>query len=301
MFMIDCHLYVAQIPSQMPEWWIEEMYRPFGGEWVSRGGKEIIELLDEAEVDVGIIQGGDFRRNTYHPDHPTEHSVFISNDYVAGEVAKYPGRLYGQATVDPLRDIQAAIFETERCVKELDFRALALKTAYHHHAANDRRIYPLYEKCVELDIPVDLFTGWTPIINAPLKYSNPIDVDDVARDFRDLDIVVYLAFPWVDECLAVIARHTNVYADMAFFAGSSPEELYEVLLKLKSFGALDRVLYGSDENDKVRVGREEVTVPDLFRSVNDVAAERGTAPITDDELAAIMGGTASRLYKIEQP
>ena len=44
-----------------------------------------------------------------------------------------------------------------------------------------------------------------------------------------------------------------------------------------------------------------ITVPDLFRSVNTIAAERGTTPIADDELAAVMGGTASRLYKIPQP
>ena len=40
------------------------------------------------------------------------------------------------------------------------------------------------------------------------------------------------------------------------------------------------------------------TVPELFHAVNEVAARRGTAEISDDEMDAIMGGTANRLYKL---
>lgn len=299
MVTVDCHLYLTLTPSQVPTWWMEELYRIYGGEYESTDGQAIVDRLDSAGIDVGVVQGSDIRRTTFHPDHPEERHHFVPNDYVAQEVAKHPGRLVGQATVDPLRDLQAAVLETERAVKELNFRALALKTAYQHHSANDRRIYPLYEACLDLDIPVDIFTGWTPIINAPLKYSNPIDLDDIGREFRDLKVIIYVAFPWIDEAVAVIARHPNFYADLAFFGGGSPEALYDILLKFKSFGAIDRMLYASDNNDKVRLGKNVATVPEVYRQVNTVARERGTEEITDDEMEAIMGGTAARLYKID--
>ena len=277
---------------------MDEMYLPYGGGGVSRYGKDIVEMIDDAGVDVAIVQGGDIRRTSSHPNHPGDHNVYIPNEWVAEEVTKHPDRLRGQVTLDPLRDPQDALEETERFVKEHGFVALALKTAYHDHAINDRRVYPLYEKCIELDVPVDLFTGWTPIINAPLKYSNPILLDDVGRELRDLKVVFYLAFPWVDEGIAVVARHPNFYMDMAWFGGGSPEQLYDVLLKLKDFGAINRALYGSDGADKVRIGDTTATVPDLYRAVNEVAARKGTAEITEDELEGIMGGNANRLYKL---
>ena len=299
MVTFDCHMYVGLTPSQVPKWWMDEMYLPYGGgEGVSRGGKETVEMLDAAGIDIGLIQGGDIRRTTSHPDHPGDHGVHIPNEWVAEEIAKYPDRLRGMVTVDPLRDPQDALEETERFITEHGFIALGLKTAYHDHAINDRRVYPFYEKCIELDVPVDLFTGWTPILNAPMKYSDPILLDDVARDLRDLKVVFYLSFPWIDEAIAVAARHPNLYLDLAFVGGGSPEQLYDALLKIKDFGLIGRALYGSDGNDKIRIGKNTATVPELYRMVNEVAAARGTAEITDEELDAIMGGTANTLYKL---
>jgi predicted TIM-barrel fold metal-dependent hydrolase len=292
-------MYLGLTPSQVPRWWMDEMYRPFGGGGVSRGGKETVEMLDDAGIDVGIVQGADIRRTTSHPDHPGDHNVFIPNEWVAEEIAKFPGRLLGQVTVDPLRDPQDALAETERLITEHGFVSLGLKTAYHNHAINDRRVYPFYEKCIELDVPVHVFTGWTPIINAPMRQSDPILLDDVGREFRDLRVVFYVSFPWVDEGIAVLARHPNFYIDLSHLGGGSPEALYDVLLKIKDFGAIDRAVYGSDGNDKIRIGKTAATVPELYRQVNDVAARRGTAEITDQEMAAIMGGTAGRVYKLD--
>ena len=298
MVTIDCHMYVGLTPSQVPKWWMDEMYLPYGGSGVSRDGQDIVEMLDDAKIDIAVIQGGDIRRTTSHPDHPGDHGVYIPNDWVAAEVAKHPDRLLGMVTVDPLRDPQDALEETERYITEHGFIALGLKTAYHDHAINDRRVYPFYEKCIELDVPVDLFTGWTPILNAPMKYSDPILLDDVARELRDLKVVFYLSFPWIDEGIAVAARHPNLHIDLAYMGGGSPEQLYDVLLKIKDLGFIDRALYGSDGNDKIRIGKTAATVPELYLAVNDVARARGTAEITDEELAGIMGENANRLYKL---
>lgn len=60
------------------------------------------------------------------------------------------------------------------------------------------------------------------------------------------------------------------------------------------------MLYGSDNSDKVRIGRGEATVPELYARVNEVAEEQGTDPLTDAEMAGIMGGNATRLYKLDR-
>ena len=68
---------------------------------------------------------------------------------------------------------------------------------------------------------------------------------------------------------------------------------------LRSYVATDRAMYGSDNSDKIRIGRDFAAVPELYRRVNDVAESQGSEPFTDEELAAIMGGTAARLYKLD--
>lgn len=292
MVTIDIHIHLAEIPTQIPQWWADELYRPFGLEFPTTDGRSVLELLDRAGIDIGCVMGADYRRTTDHPEYPTEHDVFVSNDYVAAEVKKYPDRLVGIASVDPIRDPQAAVLELERCVKELDMRVLKLYPTYNHFYPTDERLTPLYEKAIELDIPVHFHMGWTPIINAPMKYQDPVLLDDVGIRFRKLKVIVaHLGYPWVDQAICMVAKHPNFYCDMAYWCGFGPEYLYQALLKLKSLHAIGRVLYGSENVCTV-------TFPHVYRSVNTVAKKLGLPEITDEEMANIMGGTAAKLYKI---
>lgn len=300
MIKIDCHLHLSEIGRHVPQWWLEEMYRPYGGEPVSTDGAWMVDLLDRSGVDAGLVQGGDIRRTTYHPDHPDDHNVYIPNDYTAEQVALYPDRLYGVACIDPFRDIPGAVQELERCVNEFEFRSLKLLPSYLHFSPRDPALDPLYKKAIELDIPVHFFTGFTPTINAMLEYADPILLDDLGQRFRDLKVLVYINFPWVDQAIGLVAKHPNFYADMCYFAGGTSEQLYDALMKFRSYDVLHKVIYGSDNSDKARAGDTVGSVPDLYRSVNDVADRRGTPRISDDELDNILGGTASQFFKIPE-
>ncbi|MYB43972.1 MAG: amidohydrolase [Acidimicrobiia bacterium] len=298
MVTVDCHLHLTETPSQVPDWWMTEMYRPFGGVFGSTDGAWMVDLLDRSGVDVGLVQGADIRRTTWHPDFPEEHEVFVPNDYTAEQVALFPDRLKGVVCVDPIRDVAAALEEIDRCVLELDFRAVKLVAAYQHYSPNDRRLDPIYERCIDLDVPVHIFTGWTPTITAKLVHADPVLIDEVGRRYRDLKLIVALGVPWIDQSTLMVAKHPNFYADLYHYSEMGPEPLYGALEKFRSLSALDRVLYGSNNSDKVRVGREESTVPDVYRSVNEVAERRGAPPFSDDEMEAILGGSAARIYKI---
>jgi hypothetical protein len=288
MVTVDCHLHITVVPDHAPEWWVTEMYAPWGGVAESVDGQAIVDTLDEVGIDVGLIQGGDIRRTTYHPDHPDDHRVLIPNDWVAEQVALHDGRLFGVAAMDPLRDMAAAVLELERCVKELDFRMLKLVPTYHHYSPRDRRLDPLYEKCLELDIPVMIHMGWTATINSAMEFQNPVLLDEVGRRYRDLKVIVaHLGYPWVGEGIGVVAKHPNFYAEMAGWVAWGPEVLAGALAKLKELGAIDRVVYGSDNTDATG----------LYREAREIAHRAGTE-ITDEEMAAIMGGTAAQLCNI---
>ena len=294
---VDVLLYLTETARHAPVWWMEELYRPYGGEYVWTDGAALVRLLDEAGVDVGLAHGSDIRRTTHHPGFPADHEVYVSNDYTAAQCAAHPGRLYGVVCIDPLRDVQGAVEEIDRCVREYGFRMMKLLAAYHRHDPGDRRLDPVYEKCLELDLPVHAHTGFTPIIEAPIRHARPVLLDELGIRYRDLKVLVYLAFPYEDEGAAVVARHPNFYADLSYYAGGDPRHLYRVLQKLRSLGALDRAVYGSDNNDKYKAGPGGAASA-VFQGVNRVADECGGPPLTPAELEAVMGGTAARLLKI---
>jgi len=71
-----------------------------------------IETMDRAGVDVGLIAAW------WGP-----HGALIDNDEVASFVREHPSRLFGVASVDLTRPMQA-VRELRRCVRELGFRGL---------------------------------------------------------------------------------------------------------------------------------------------------------------------------------
>ncbi len=301
MITIDCHLHLGMVETQVPVWWMEELYGMYGVEdWESTDGQAIVDLLDANDTDAGLVQGGDIRRTTFHPDYPEESAglIYIPNDWTAEQCELHKGRLYGVTCIDPFRDLPGAPIELERCVTKLGFRSMKLLPSYLHFDPGDPELDPLYRKALELDVPVHFFTGMTPTRTAMLKYGDPVLLDSVGRRHRDLKVIVFINYPWIDQCVALVAKHPNFYADMCYFAGGDSAQLYEVLSKFRSYGALDRVIYGSDNADKARAFDGVGKVPDLYYGVNRVAEERGGEPFSQDELEAILGGTAAKLYKI---
>ena len=77
-----------------------------------------------------------------------------------------------------------------------------------------------------------------------LKYSNPMDVDDVAADFPGLKIILaHPSFPWQDEALAIAVHKPNVYIDLS---GWSPKYFPEILIRYTNSPLKHKMLFGSD-------------------------------------------------------
>lgn len=175
---------------------------------------------------------------------------YVGNDYVANVVKKYPDQFIGFASVDPWKEAEA-VQELERAVKDLGLRGLKLHPISQAFFPNDQRFYPLWQKCVELDIPALFHTGQTGIgagtpggSGLKLKYSQPIHIDDVAADFPDLTIIMaHPAVPWQEEQLSIALHKANVYIDLS---GWSPKYFRPVLVQYASTLLQDKVLFGSD-------------------------------------------------------
>ncbi len=299
MLTVDCHLHLTESAEQAPFWWMEELYRPYGGDYVWTDGAAIVRILDRAGADVGMVQGSDIRRTTYHPDFPDQRNLYVPNDYTARQVARFPDRLIGVANIDPLRDVRAGVIEQRRCVEELGFKSSKFLPTYQNYYIDDPAVAPMLESCLELDIVAHVNTGYSPTITAALRYGHPERLDRIGIHYRDLRVLVYVNFPYVDEGIAVVARHPNFYADIAYFVGAGPESLFDALDKLRGLDALDRVVYGSDNNDKDRTGGGQRIGTHLLDELNGVAERRDREPFVAAQIEGIVGGNARRLYKLD--
>lgn len=179
----------------------------------------------------------------------------VSNDYVAGVAKKFPQAFLGSwAMIDPWKG-KMAIKELERAVKELGMIGIKFQQVAQAFFPNDRRFYPLWEKCVELKVPVLLHTGTTGLgAGLPggggykLKYTKPIPyLDDFAADFPDLTIIgAHPSWPWQEEMIAVVLHKANVYMDLS---GWAPRYFPDSLKREINGRLQDKVMFGSDYPD----------------------------------------------------
>lgn len=150
----------------------------------------------------------------------------ITNEEVAAAVRAEPERVVGIASVD-LGKPMAAVRELRRCVKEYGFKGLRVLPWLWGIPPDDRRYYPLYAECIELDITFCLQVGHA----GPMRPSDPGRpipyLDTVAHEFPELRIVGgHIGFPWVNEMISLLMKHPNVYVDTsAYKATRFPAEL----------------------------------------------------------------------------
>jgi uncharacterized protein len=167
----------------------------------------------------------------------------FTNDEVAEYTRAYPDRFVGVATVDLARPV-AAVAELQRAVNELGFKALRIVPWLWKLPPNHRLYYPLYVKCVELDIPFCTQVGHTgPLM--PSETGRPVPyLDEVALDFPELRIVAgHIGHPWTDEMIGLAWKHDNIFIDTsAYLPAYYPPQL---LHYLKTYGK-DKVLFGSN-------------------------------------------------------
>jgi predicted TIM-barrel fold metal-dependent hydrolase len=193
---------------------------------------QLVELMDEAGVGRVMLCAW-HRPGTW----------VISNDTVAAMVRQFPQRLVGVATVNLEKPVEA-VHELERAVKELGFKALRVVPWLWNRPPNDKFYFPLYVKCIELDIPFCTQVGHTgPLM--PSETGRPVPyLDEVALTFPELRIVAgHIGHPWTDEMIGVAWKHENVFIDTsAYLPRYYPQQLVHYL---KTYGQ-DKVLFGTN-------------------------------------------------------
>ena len=200
----------------------------------------MIAALDQAGIDRTLITGFD--------EFSSVHETFIPNELVAGLAERHPDRFIPFAGADVLAGMDA-VRDFEHLVRDRGFRGLSVRPFMIGLPADDRRYYPLYAKCVELDVPVSIHSSanWTTVAVSDLGHPRHIDV--VAADFPELKIVMsHAGYPWVLESALLAWKYPNVYLELAAHRPrylATPGTGWEPLLRYGTTTIRDKVLFGT--------------------------------------------------------
>ncbi len=227
--------------------------------------------------------------------------VFVTgggNEHLAQICALYPDRFLGFAHHSPF--LPDAVERLDRAVRELGLRGYKLLAPSIEQPIEDPSIWPVWEKCAELEIPVLIHFGiqggaggiaWHENIN-PLKLHN------VAKAFPEVAFVVpHFGCAWERETLQLCWACPNVCVDTS---GSLqwirwvPGEVTVKYLFRKFYETVGptRILFGSDSSWFPRGF--------AFRYLQDQMRDCLDLNMPEEHIQMIFAGNARRLLKMEE-
>jgi predicted TIM-barrel fold metal-dependent hydrolase len=165
------------------------------------------------------------------------------NSRVSQYVGRYEKKMIGFALLNPLVD-DVSVKNLRASTEKLGLKGIVLHcSATPFHPALTKAMQ-LYESAQELHLPVffhNIHVGQ----GGALEYACPLLLDEVARTFPELKIIVgTMGFPFYEQTLCLLARHKNVFADLSVKPGSV-WQIYNIVVSAYEQGVMDKLLFGS--------------------------------------------------------
>jgi predicted TIM-barrel fold metal-dependent hydrolase len=148
-------------------------------------------------------------------------------------------RFIASAAVDPNQGMDAVRFLTEMH-DTYGIKAATTFPAGSQVPINDKRYYPIYAKCVELDIPIFVCAG-VPGPRVPMAPQKVELIDEVCWFFPELRFVMrHGAEPWTDLAVKLMLKWPNLYYSTSAFA---PKHYPRNIIDYANTRGADKVIY----------------------------------------------------------
>jgi hypothetical protein len=173
------------------------------------------------------------------------------NERLAKLTRKYPDRFVGVVSTDPRRGIRYSVEQFKRAAKSTKCVGLSLQPAFYDMLPNDARLYPLYELCVEYEMPIWLHTGINYAPNHSMEPDRPMHLEKILLDFPDIKLVAcHSGWPWVGELCALARKfYPRVFLEIG---GVAPKYIFahgtgwDPFPQYANSLLQDQVLFGTD-------------------------------------------------------
>jgi predicted TIM-barrel fold metal-dependent hydrolase len=163
------------------------------------------------------------------------------SDQTTRAIQKHPDRFIASVEVDP-NEITKAVRRIRRAHEEHGIKAVTTFPAGCNPQVpvSDRRYYPVYQTCIDLDIPIISNAG----IAGPRFPSACQDVmhfDQVCYDFPELRIVMrHGAEPWEDLAVKLMLKWPGLYYMTSAFA---PKYYPKAIVDYANTRGADKIMY----------------------------------------------------------
>ena len=106
----------------------------------------------------------------------------------------------------------------EEALKEKNTIGIKIYAGYYHYHVWDDVYTPVYKLAEKYKVPVVIHSGDTYSERGLLKYSKPLEVDELALKFRWVNfIIAHFGDPWVMETAELISKNSNVIMKLIGF------------------------------------------------------------------------------------
>lgn len=153
-----------------------------------------------------------------------------------------PARINGLFGINPM-ERTAGVRAMEEAMRTHGFVGAHLHPHGYDMPPDHAFYFPYYAKCAELGVPVVISMGHT-LDMMPIEVGRPVYLDKIALYFPELKILcAHTAWPWVEEAIALAAKHPNVYIGTSAYA---PKYWPQTLVQFADTRGQRKVLWGTD-------------------------------------------------------
>ena len=199
-----------------------------------------LKMMDRAGIERSLLIA------TRCGDMNVKGSTEIPYKYVYDICSKYPDRFSGLAGVNPLLGIKQ-LYELEKAVREYGFVGAHFYPHWFEMAPDHPYVFPIYAKCVELNIPIMMQVGHNLVYQRHRRLpslARPITLDRIAILYPELRLLgIHLGVPWTDEMISMAWKHENIYIGGDAYA---PRYWPEQMVHYANTYGSHKFLFGTD-------------------------------------------------------
>ena len=220
--------------------------------------------------------------------------IQINNDFVRRYVGQHSECAVGFAGMDPTDRTSPRLLE--ELVKEQGFAGVVVSPGAQGFHPCDTRAMNVYEKLVELDVPVMFHYPERWLKGGHLEQARPELLDEVSRRFGSLRMIISsMGWPYVDQTMVLLAKHENIYADLSIVV-SQRLRLYQLINTAHQYQVMDKLLFGSGwPYCTVRAAVE------ALYNINEIPRQTGLSSVPREALRAIVERDSLALLGIKHP
>jgi len=287
--IVDCHTHIWQSAEQMGLRAGTRPVRPVRSP--REQGKSFGSLQAAAEqhlaacepVTVALVLG--FKSRHLQAE--------IPNEFIADYARQHADRVIGLAGIDPT-DLPEAMDEIDRAREELGLKGLVLAPACQAMHPAHTHAMRVFERAEALGLPVVIHNSPPLVPEAHLEFARPHLLDEVARSFRSLRILItQLGYPWVEETFTLLGKHENVLAEISGLL-HRPWMALQYLQGAYELEVMDKLLFGSD----FPYNSPTATIEDLY-SLNQLVHGTNLPAVPRERLRGIVERNSLSLLGID--